>query len=321
MSSDLRPAIEQTLLSAGAKPGDWLYRDDILQVSLRIFERTFDITAAINTLTLSVAGIALLASLLAIHLRRLPEYAHWRAMGLQRHEWLLIILLPLGISVLITWALSIPLGALLAWILIHDLNVLSFGWTMPMLLQYWPGLRLALLTLKLDKNDTRAKFCRMCEKERPSTREAVDWIRFNIQDGREPFRRLVDAIFNTDACKRCKHRGRRDPSLFEDPSISDDADVDYCWNKQCYGDKTAQAWQEQLDAARKKHGLIKNKQKLVKILGDGEIKNPITIQTHAISQKAAEKIKSSGGKVELINEVRPSAQPGTTEQTNGGVDA
>ena len=144
--NEIRTRIELSLLEAGAKLGDWIYRDDILQVSLRIFERTFAITAAMNALTLGVAGIALLASLLAIHQRRLPEYAHWRAMGVRRREWLLIVLLPLMISVLITWALSIPLGALLAWFLIQDLNVLSFGWTMPMLLQVWPGLRLALLT-------------------------------------------------------------------------------------------------------------------------------------------------------------------------------
>ena len=48
-------------------------------------------------------------------------------------------------------------------------------------------------------------------------------------------------------------------------------------------------------------GLIKDKNKLVKILGEGEIKNPITIQAHAISKKAAEKIKNAGGTVEVIN--------------------
>jgi putative ABC transport system permease protein len=147
LNSDTRTAIEQELLTAGAEPGDWIYRDDILHVSIEIFERTFAITAAMNTLTLTVAGIALLASLLAIHQRRLPEYAHWRAMGVRKREWLLIILLPLAISIVITWALSLPLGTLLAWLLIHDLNVLSFGWTMPMLLELWPGLRLALLTI------------------------------------------------------------------------------------------------------------------------------------------------------------------------------
>lgn len=47
-------------------------------------------------------------------------------------------------------------------------------------------------------------------------------------------------------------------------------------------------------------GLIKHKNKLVKILGDGEVKNPIAVQAHAISKKAAEKITGAGGKVELL---------------------
>ncbi len=48
-------------------------------------------------------------------------------------------------------------------------------------------------------------------------------------------------------------------------------------------------------------GLIKDKNKLIKILGEGEIKNPITIQAHAFSKRASQEIKNSGGKVEIIN--------------------
>lgn len=55
-----------------------------------------------------------------------------------------------------------------------------------------------------------------------------------------------------------------------------------------------------LDLLQEK-GLIKDKNRLVKILSDGEIKNPITIQAHAVSKKALEKIQNAGGKVELIN--------------------
>jgi large subunit ribosomal protein L15 len=51
----------------------------------------------------------------------------------------------------------------------------------------------------------------------------------------------------------------------------------------------------------KEKGLIKDAHKLVKILSDGEIKNPVTIQAHAVSKKALEKIKGAGGKVELVN--------------------
>ncbi len=49
-------------------------------------------------------------------------------------------------------------------------------------------------------------------------------------------------------------------------------------------------------------GLIKDKNKLVKILGEGEVKNPLAIQAHAFSKKAAEKIKNAGGKIEVIGE-------------------
>ncbi|MBU3958420.1 MAG: 50S ribosomal protein L15 [Candidatus Omnitrophica bacterium] len=48
-------------------------------------------------------------------------------------------------------------------------------------------------------------------------------------------------------------------------------------------------------------GLIKDKDKLVKILGNGEVKNPLFVQTHTISKNAASKIKNAGGNVEIIN--------------------
>ncbi|MFA5724950.1 MAG: 50S ribosomal protein L15 [Candidatus Omnitrophota bacterium] len=48
-------------------------------------------------------------------------------------------------------------------------------------------------------------------------------------------------------------------------------------------------------------GLIKDKSKLIKVLGQGEIKKPVTVQAHAFSKKAAEEIKKAGGTVEVIN--------------------
>lgn len=48
-------------------------------------------------------------------------------------------------------------------------------------------------------------------------------------------------------------------------------------------------------------GVIKNKEKLVKVLGDGKIKNPISIQAHAFSKKATEEIAKAGGTTEIIN--------------------
>lgn len=48
-------------------------------------------------------------------------------------------------------------------------------------------------------------------------------------------------------------------------------------------------------------GLIKDKNKRVKILGDGEIKNPLLVQAHAFSKNASALITKAGGKIEIIN--------------------
>lgn len=50
----------------------------------------------------------------------------------------------------------------------------------------------------------------------------------------------------------------------------------------------------------KEFGLIKKLDLPVKILGDGEISGPVTVQANAFSKKAKEKIEALGGKAEKI---------------------
>lgn len=47
-------------------------------------------------------------------------------------------------------------------------------------------------------------------------------------------------------------------------------------------------------------GLLKGKNRLVKILGDGEIDIPLIVKTHAISKSAKEKIEKAGGSIEFL---------------------
>lgn len=47
--------------------------------------------------------------------------------------------------------------------------------------------------------------------------------------------------------------------------------------------------------------LIDDKKTQVKILGDGELKSPITIRAHRFSKSAVEKIKKVGGSIEILN--------------------
>ena len=127
-------------------PGDWLEQDAVKKISFQIFDRTFAITTALNTLTLLVAAIALLSALMAVHQSRLVDYGHWRAIGVRWTAWFCILGVPLLLMVLCTLLLAIPLGYGLSWLLIHQLNVIAFGWTMPLVWSWQPVINLAALT-------------------------------------------------------------------------------------------------------------------------------------------------------------------------------
>ncbi|MDE2601487.1 MAG: ABC transporter permease [Bradyrhizobium sp.] len=99
--------------------------------STRIFNRTFAVTAALNTFTLGVAGIALLTSLLTLGNSRLPQLAPLWATGITRRHLASIELLKTMSVALITTLLALPLGLCVAWCLIAVVNVKAFGWRLP----------------------------------------------------------------------------------------------------------------------------------------------------------------------------------------------
>ena len=51
-------------------------------------------------------------------------------------------------------------------------------------------------------------------------------------------------------------------------------------------------------------GVVASRNARVKILGQGEIKSAVTVQAHAFSRTAEEKIKKAGGTTEVINAIR-----------------
>lgn len=115
--------------------------------SREVFERTFVATAALNSLTLAVAGVALFISLLTLGQSRLGQLAPLWALGVERRTlaWLSLgqTLMLAGLTVL----LAIPLGLLLAWCLVAVVNVQAFGWRLP--LQVFPSQLLQLVVLGL----------------------------------------------------------------------------------------------------------------------------------------------------------------------------
>jgi large subunit ribosomal protein L15 len=62
-------------------------------------------------------------------------------------------------------------------------------------------------------------------------------------------------------------------------------------------------------AVLKKAGVVRKSGALIKVLGDGELKSALTVQAHAFSRSAREKIEKVGGKAELIAVAAPPPAP------------
>nr|WP_262137836.1 ABC transporter permease [Pseudomonas sp. Marseille-Q5117] len=115
--------------------------------SVQVFERTFAATAALNSLTLAVAGVALFISLLTQSQSRLSQLAPLWALGVTRKQLMLLNLGQTWLLAVLTLLLALPLGIALAWCLDAVINVQAFGWRLP--LRVFPLQLLQLMGLAL----------------------------------------------------------------------------------------------------------------------------------------------------------------------------
>ena len=99
--------------------------------STEVFNRTFAATAALNSLTLGVAGVALFINLLTLGQ---SVCASWRrySPGVRRTQLVWLSLARHCCSAALTVLLALPLGLLLAWCLVAVVNVQAFGWRLPL---------------------------------------------------------------------------------------------------------------------------------------------------------------------------------------------
>ncbi|WP_375261542.1 FtsX-like permease family protein [Palleronia sp.] len=128
-------------------PGSLNDQASIKRASIEVFERTFTVTGALNVLTLGVAGLAILTSLLTIANMRLPQLAPVWALGFTRRR---LAVLDLGRAVMLaalTFLLSLPVGLVLAWVLLSVINVEAFGWRLSLHLFPLDWVRLFVLSL------------------------------------------------------------------------------------------------------------------------------------------------------------------------------
>ena len=127
-------ALRARLIDLGIPDSAIIDQAGIKAFSLRIFERTFTVTAALNVLTLAVAGFAILMSLLTLADLRVPQLAPVWALGLTRRRLGQLELMRAGVFAGVVTIVALPVGLGLAWVLLSIVNVEAFGWRLPMFL-------------------------------------------------------------------------------------------------------------------------------------------------------------------------------------------
>jgi len=117
---------------SGEKEQDLIIKSNlaIKEASIRIFDRTFVVTEVLRLLAIFVAFVGIVSALMSIQFERRAEIALFRVLGLTPQEVWLVVTGETGLIGAIAGILAIPLGLILAMVLIFVINRRSFGWSM-----------------------------------------------------------------------------------------------------------------------------------------------------------------------------------------------
>jgi putative ABC transport system permease protein len=97
---------------------------------MAIFDRTFAITTVLQLLATIVAFIGILAALMALQLERARDMGVLRANGLTPRQLWGLVIGQTGLMGLFAGVLAIPVGVMMAAVLVYVINRRSFGWTL-----------------------------------------------------------------------------------------------------------------------------------------------------------------------------------------------
>jgi putative ABC transport system permease protein len=100
------------------------------EASIEIFDRTFTVTVVLRLLAIIVAFMGVLSALMALQLERSRELAVLRANGMTPGQLWNYVISQTGVMGVMAGILSVPLGILMAYILVYVINLRSFGWTL-----------------------------------------------------------------------------------------------------------------------------------------------------------------------------------------------
>lgn len=124
----------------------------IERLSVDIFDRTFRITEVLRILAAVVAFLGVLSALLSIELERAHELAVLRSLGFEPKQLTVTLLTQTGLLGTAAGLAAVPIGVLLAALLVYVINQRSFGWSMDLAIGWGPllsGVGLAIVAALL----------------------------------------------------------------------------------------------------------------------------------------------------------------------------
>jgi putative ABC transport system permease protein len=107
----------------------------IRDLSLEIFDQTFVITDVLYWLATGVAFIGILAAMLALQLERAREFGMLRALGMTPRQVGSMVTVQTSVIGFLSGIAAIPLGVVMAWVLIKVINRRAFGWQIDMAIE------------------------------------------------------------------------------------------------------------------------------------------------------------------------------------------
>lgn len=108
----------------------WISASDVRQLSLKIFDRSFAMTYALEAAALFVALFSVAAGVTGQLILRRREFGVLSHLGMSESDRWRLVSLEVGFLLLVAVAWASLLGGLISQILIHKVNPESFHWTM-----------------------------------------------------------------------------------------------------------------------------------------------------------------------------------------------
>ena len=103
---------------------------EIYKASMIVFEQTFTITETLRWLSAAIAFVGVFSALMALQFERTRQLGILRAIGITSRQLTVLIISETGLMGLVAGLLAIPVGFIVAYVLIFVVYQRSFGWTM-----------------------------------------------------------------------------------------------------------------------------------------------------------------------------------------------